>query len=599
MSRPLILLLIVCLISSASFSQSVSTADTGKKQTELEEQAADLLRETMTEVGQLRTPENRISFSAELASLMWFHDPKEARAMYGGVIAEFNELVRRLDAESKALPSLDDETSPGGFFGGGYGQTRAERKLRVAIAVRQQIAMSLAEHEPDMAFSFYSDSLALITNIKIREEAERSDGYFEARLIKQIADSDPAKAVAYSTASLKKGLDGNQIDILQKVYATDADKASEFGAAILSKVKDDKAEIANYVLNELLSFSSSVYEASLKPGGKPSIYTRDELRDMADSFASRILGAKDSDSEYSGAEYADLIAKYSPSRAAQIRARVKKADANIDLSEMRMAANAVANTAASGRSRSSNSNSNSAYSTPAEFLASEEREKAEKKVLDDVVALGKKTLSKDERDKAVAAVRKVIIGTAGKDKKVVALSLLAAQVARLGDVELADEIMQDAERLVNPRPKNYQDFLLSWMLVGGYAEADPDKAFPILAATIMRANETLAAVVKVGEFIDVNDELVQDGEVQIGAFGGAMVQGLTKELGLMAATSTIRTLAKADLKKTAAAANSFDRIEARVLAKMLILRAVLDKRELKPAGELSSDTGDVVNDMPR
>jgi hypothetical protein len=278
---------------------------------------------------------------------------------------------------------------------------------------------------------------------------------------------------------------------------------------------------------------------------------------------------------------------------------VKKADANIDLSEMRMAANAVANTAASGRSRSSNSNSNSAYSTPAEFLASEEREKAEKKVLDDVVALGKKTLSKDERDKAVAAVRKVIIGTAGKDKKVVALSLLAAQVARLGDVELADEIMQDAERLVNPRPKNYQDFLLSWMLVGGYAEADPDKAFPILAATIMRANETLAAVVKVGEFIDVNDELVQDGEVQIGAFGGAMVQGLTKELGLMAATSTIRTLAKADLKKTAAAANSFDRIEARVLAKMLILRAVLDKRELKPAGELSSDTGDVVNDMPR
>ena len=107
---------------------------------------------------------------------------------------------------------------------------------------------------------------------------------------------------------------------------------------------------------------------------------------------------------------------------------------------------------------------------------------------------------------------------------VIGLGLLAAQVSKLGDKELATEIMREAEALVNPAPKNYQDFLLTWMLASGYANADPEKAFPLLEETIGRANETLGAFIKVGEFIDVAEEMVQDGEVQVGAFGGQMVR---------------------------------------------------------------------------
>ena len=70
------------------------------------------------------------------------------------------------------------------------------------------------------------------------------------------------------------------------------------------------------------------------------------------------------------------------------------------------------------------------------------------------------------------------------------------------------------------------------MLASGYANADPEKAFPILEDTIGRANEILAAFVKVGEFMDANEEMIQDGEVQVGAFGGQMVRGLTGELNM-------------------------------------------------------------------
>ena len=193
--------------------------------------------------------------------------------------------------------------------------------------------------------------------------------------------------------------------------------------------------------------------------------------------------------------------------------------------------------------------------------------------------LGSKPLPKEEREKVVEQARKIISQTPGKEKKVVALSLLAAQVVKMGDKELADDIMNDAERLVQPQPKNYQDFLLSWMLASGYAEANPNKAFSLLESTILRANDTIAAFVKVAEFIDTNDELIDDGEVQVGMFGGDMIRQITGELGM--ASGTIKSLSKADFAKTKNLTNTFDRTEIRVLAKMMVLRAVLDPGKKK------------------
>ena len=167
-------------------------------------------------------------------------------------------------------------------------------------------------------------------------------------------------------------------------------------------------------------------------------------------------------------------------------------------------------------------------------------------------------------------------------------------MAKAGDKELAAEIMNDADRMVNPQPKNYQDFMLSWMLAAGYAETNTDKAFPLLESTILRANDTILAAVKVAEFIDTADELVVDGEVQVGSFGGEMIRGMTGELGI--ASGTIKSLCRADFAKTRNLTNTFDRTEVRVLAKMMVLRAVLDKStKNKPVdGDTDKDDTDLM-----
>ena len=59
-----------------------------------------------------------------------------------------------------------------------------------------------------------------------------------------------------------------------------------------------------------------------------------------------------------------------------------------------------------------------------------------------------------------------------------------------------------------------------------------------------------------------------------------MISGLTRELG--SADGTLLLLARADFDKTKSLAYKFDRPEIRILAKMLVLRAVLgDKSQQK------------------
>ncbi|MBA2606284.1 MAG: hypothetical protein H0U96_05385, partial [Acidobacteria bacterium] len=83
------LLLLPFLVVQNNFSQVVETKKKDKISAELRKDAVSFLRETTTDVNNMRTLENRISFSAELANLMWFNDEKEARAMFKSVITDF------------------------------------------------------------------------------------------------------------------------------------------------------------------------------------------------------------------------------------------------------------------------------------------------------------------------------------------------------------------------------------------------------------------------------------------------------------------------------------------------------------------------------
>jgi hypothetical protein len=590
MLKSIKLFALILSLAAIVAAQTVTEKKVTEDRENLQKEAVAFLRETLTDVNSMRSLENRISFTAELAGLMWFHDEREARSMYGGVINDFKDLLTRYDAQINSLGITpedgDGRSSPMSFMMEPTDKSRALRRIAIAMGVRQQIAMSIAEHDPDLAFTFYTDSLLAISNPEFRKRSGNGDTYFETQLLSQIAETNAAKAAQFAAKMLTKEVGYQHVELLKKIYAKDPEKGADYGGAILSRLKTDKLESSGfYVLESLMRFGGETLDASKKPGGKKPVYTNAELRELAEIFAQALLNRADSDSI--SQSYIEIIQKYSPGRAVQLKAKFKSGSSDYRRGSNSMyaatnaaygAANASANSAYYGDpSSNSSSNSNAAY---------EEQENASRKFIEDVQGLSTKQLPKEERDKIIAQARKIITQTPGREKKIAALGMLAAQVAKMGDKELAGEIMRDAEALVNPSPKNYRDFLLTWLLVTGYANSDPDKAFPLLEETIGRANDTLAAFIKVGEFIDVAEEMIQDGEVQVGAFGGQMVRGLTSELGM--ADSTIQVLAKADFGKTKNLTNRFDRTEIRVLAKMMILRAVLNPKQIKGNGDIDA-----------
>ena len=582
--RKILPALLLLTFFQAAFAQKNEAEKPSSVSEELRKEAVVFLRETSAEVGTLRSLENRISFASEMAGLMWFYDEKEAGAMYNTVITDFKQLLADYDARMTAMNLTPKESEyRANMFGGNLDdKTQLTQKFYKALGVRQQIAMSLAEHNPELAFNFYYDTLGIISNPELRATVDQRDSSFEMQLIKQIAAKDPSKAVEFARKSIAKGIGWTHVDLLKQIYEKDASKGAELAADIVSKFKEDKVSASNnYNVASFLQTGAENFEKIKKEGGKKPMFTEPQLRDLANILAQGMLEAKSSEeSAYIATVTSNLslIEKYAPARMVQIRAKYPNL-----VKPKPLTASVMQET--DGRvlvSKPMTRAEVEARMEP-EIEVEDKARKEQEEAMKNVMKLGSKELPKEERDKIIAQSRKIIGGMGNRSEKIMALSMLASQVSLAGDKELAAEILKDAQTLVNPEPKNFRDYLEMWFLVSAFAASAPDKAFPVLEDAIPRLNETLSAFIKVGEFMDVSGEIVDDGEVQVGAFGGSMMAGLTRELGV--ANLTIRQLAIADFTKTKNLTNKFDRTEVRILAKMLVLRAVLGgeaKNELSP-----------------
>lgn len=547
----------------------------------IKQEAVNYIRVTLRDVDNMRTSENRIGFTAELASLLWDHDQREATAMFSSVVNEFKSLLSRYDMQLNAFEMAGQAKDVGGgLFGAEPTEySRVIRKARMAAAVRQQIAMSLADHVPELALNFFNDSGSIVTNEKLKSQISAGDEGFEFRLISRIAETNLARAVELSEDGLKKGLNYNHISLLRRIYEKDQDKGIAFGAKVLAAFKaTDRDKIQDYLTSSFLSFGVENSEAAKNDPAKKPIYSEADLREIAEIFAASILKDGDVYNRYSALSYATVIEKVLPARAAQIRAKYPD------------------RTEAAGRGRVRNTTTFSVEAPPpampggrsgatavgtggGDIESPSQKETDEMKMMENMNKLGNKELPKEERDKIVAEARKLIEGNTSREAKVTALSLLAAQVKKAGDGQLASELMLDASRQLNPSAKHMREMMLTWILISGYAETEPDKAFGMIETTIFRVNELLAAMATVGEFVDVNEEMFVDGEMQVGAFGGDMVRGITSSLGM--AESTVSKLVAADFDRSRAMTDRFDRVETRVLAKMILLRTILGKKDEK------------------
>ena len=550
------------------------TDKNSEKRAELEKESVAFLRETFSDVANLRTPENRISFNAEMANLMWFHDEKEARSMFETVITDFRQMLVQINAQlaSVKLDAGEAELYSIPMMPASNPQAKLIKKFSKAMSVRQQIAAAVSEHDPVLAYSFYNDTAQSITNPDLRKQFENRDNGFEMKLLQAIAEKDADKGLDAARKSLAKGLTMHHIEILKKLYAKDAGKGATFGEDIIGKLKSQGLEKGESFYYLKLILSTGIENRSKikdKPNQKP-MFGEQSLRDLAEAAAQAMLKRPNLE-EYGIGDTVELIKPFLPGRAVQIEQKIAL--------EKR---NQAASKTSDGEFGEADESGSSPYAAASMSRYKKMEEQA--KTMENLKNLGMKKLPDAERKKVIAEAKKMVAEIDDPNARTLALSTLAAQIAKMGDTETATEIIREAERFISPQPKNYMDYTQSWMLASGYSEINPEKAFPILENTVSQLNDTVSAFIKVGEFIDVNGDFIEDGEVQVGSFGGEITNGLLRSLGQT--DSTLMNLAAADFTRTKALTNRFDRTEVRILAKMLVLRAILGRKKASDNEEM-------------
>lgn len=563
MKRNLFALLIISLFAAAIFAQNATESKTDEtSDDELKEAARILLRETIVEINGLRTRENRMSFTAEAAALVWLSNEQEGRNMFANAAGELIHVLRELDGQINTMETVPANDTFDAFLDPSE-KHKVIAKMQRAMQVRQQLSMSIADHDPDLAVQFFYDSGAAITNEEMAKRSESTDAWFEYQLLSRIAQTNAKKAADLLTAAMNKKLNATHLRTVETIYGKDAELGVRLGSIVLGKLKSgDEVETS-------LLLGYYVFAADTGDDGKPPLYSNSELRELGELLAAAVMKG---DEEYSAERVADALQASLPGRAAQIRAKYK--------------------ITTDGKSSGSGTGSGMTYTIsnggappppmpgrPGIGISEEKTDPTDPMAA--MAGLANNDLPKEKRDEAIAKARASIAKMSAPMMKIPALGMLAAQVARSGDQALADEIMRDAEMLTPAEPVTMADYMLKFMVISAYSESNPAKAMDHLDGLLYKANDLIESFVDVGEFIDITGNIVVDGEVMTGGFGGGMVRGLTGEMAV--AKGPVTNLARADLARLNGILNRIRRPEIRIVLKMMVLSAILSEPAKKDA----------------
>lgn len=558
-------LVLTSMAAIAAFSQDVRPSPTPTPDAEKEKaQVMRFLRDLDQEISNLRLPENRIAYFAELGAVMWQFDETQARTLCGKAISDLQQLIAEHNsalAAEKAAAAADPDALTVGFTSMG-GLRDAASRGRALNGIRRQILLAIAQNDLDLAMN----GLTATANIDFGESDQEPthDDWLVQQLAEIGADKSPKQALALALESLKKGLESRHFSILYNLAASDPASAKQLAAAIMSKAKEGKASI--YILAEFLRKAEGLATTDSKEGKSEPLYTKQDLREIAGLLADEI-------EDDGGSSFISLVEKYLPARAAALKAKFKAQNKHRGNAALPMFGDGVG----VGEGIGYGSNSMASNSNSAAAKAQAEKWKKQREDRNSLAAFSKLaagTLPPEEREKVLAEARKTVARLRDPRDKIIALSAIATGVVN-SDKALALDLMREADRLAPTYPTTYADCMVVYSLASGYVFVDPEQAFPRFEALISRLNELIGAGVKLIEFIDVQGDTVKDGEIKLGSLGGLTGLGILRITS--GADLPLRRLAEFDLPRTQALADRFDRPEARVLAKILILRAFSKK----------------------
>lgn len=575
-------LTIILLTFSLAAAQLPATQETARKDQPEEalkataSRAVTLLDEILKEAGQLRLAENRIHVQTIAADLLWRYDEARARSLFREAT---NELTLMLSS-APVNPDPDDEH-------------QSYRTQRMQTQLRTKLLQALGRHDARLARDFLRSMRRLSQPATENARyAMPDDSQMELSLASQIATSDPKQAVEVAEESLAKGLSYQLPQVVAQLQQKDREAATKLASGIVAKLRSKN--LSNDY--EAASIAANLMRILVEPGagasqtdGKSATPLVDEqvLRDLAEIIAGIALDDKSRLSDtLSLSTLMPALEKYAPSRAAQLRSRAaqsKRPNAEMDSDDYKaLAEKGSVETLLEAAQKAPEHLRPQIYQQAAmKALSQDDPARAQQILTQNIkeVYVRKHMLAELEREilKRTAekgkldAARQLIAQASTNEERVRILTQVAEGIGAKGDKKVALQLLEEARGLTSGRARNIKQLTAQLQTAHAYAALDPARSLMILESLMDQLNELLNAGLLLGGFFG-GEEVIKDDELLIQPISELMdrsSQQYVPDLG---------ALALADFDRTRAVADSFQRDEVRLIARLLIAESVLGER---------------------
>jgi len=594
---------------AAAETPTPSDEEKQKEKEALEKKAVALLEQVISEVQMLKLPENRIRLQITAGDLLWKRNEARARSMFSLATDGVAELMRNTDGNSR----------------------------RWSFQLRQELVLAVARHDAPLAYQLVAATRPASADANDNSGRGNPDAGLEQSLLVQIARLDPKFAAQKAEESLDKDQYPIALTrILAELQSKDKEAFNKLSQKVVSKLETanmlgnfDSGALALGLLQPGPRAPENPADgaAVLPPNGPrlspqiltPSAYTDllgvvidAALKATAPNATARGANARGggnargrgpsfgggfgpggdanlSDAQIEQNNARRLLAglqsllpqvdQYAPARATAVRQK---------MTEVGVGNDPRANMAQFGSLMQQGTTDSLLAAAPAAPPQVQPRlyQQAALKALDEGNPDRARQIANDHLDartrdsvlqrvefKAIAEKAETEsmdqlrqrLAQLGSDDERIDLLLIMANQAQKKDKKLALRYLSEAQRLTNRRASNYRQFEQQLSVADAFGAVEPARSFESLEPGIAQLNDMLSAAAVLNGF-EVN--VFRDGELPIDPSNSItnMVSRYGQELS---------SLSRLDFERAESSANKFQLPEARLIAKLSIVRSVL------------------------
>jgi hypothetical protein len=532
---------------------------------ELRKKAVDLVQSVSTQIGGLRSRENRARMYSISAELLWKEDEKRSRDLFAA-------------AQEEILSGLSDkETEPETSY----------RTASVFKQLRSDTLTRIANHDPELAVEFLRATRPAPDD-EFHGQIGTSEQVLELRLAGQIAAKNPKLASTLVRQAVAKGFSYETLSMIQQLDLKDREASLSVFNAIVEKLKSVDFDNDPYV-SQVAMF--------LVQGFQPPRVDEITYRKLIDNLVDRALAAgcvKAPDDEapaicYFVARVFPQIQKHDASGAASLKRWGEREGGGMDF-----------------------------FDPERPRMSDEASQIMNKGTVDEILALAEKTpeLAMEIRLRALeqaqaqgdfATARKIAADLPEGSREYMLQVIKRNEMLTVVDAEKLTAIQEKARQLTNdderlkflfraayqiggknPKPMitllNQADQIADSMKPGkkqlqtklGIAmllcDAKSDRGFAIMESLLPRLNELVANALILDGF---ETNYLRDGEWNMSGEGG-----VGETLNILAQQAGF--FARSDFDRAVELSNQFERPELQIMAKLKLAQSVLAPVPLLP-----------------